>query len=873
MESPRRRDISAFVIAVAVALLISALFDTWQQYAVRDATLSGEPLLHVVQEERVPARLDYIDGSTAVPATVSLVSQGKVLEQMRTGISGSSSGNRFGFDLRPFGSAYGFTIKARAHQGPFLLYDEQSVELAGAPARTAAARTFRRELWLHVSYDRLQYYVRVTFAHDDPFAGAFVAGGMPLGTFLAFTLPEVSGSAPVDLSAFAIPGSQSVVVTPRAVTVRLSGDSNLIGPESVPVGDEVRLTMRHGEFEAFEERPHPDTIHMLVDGYRIRQQSPLPAQRSANGYATWYPSTQTEESDIVATLEPALRPGLGKVRRDLAAMNRSGGLSAALRVVLGGAFNLAPALIAFFILAPAGGVDPARRRLISALLTAVVAYPLAYGVYRTLGALFASSSDGDSPVDAAVFGGASVLLAILWILILRYLPGRPDVRAAAVTMTAGLLAVLGAGMLQLWFSPYSPGSFAVGTVLSVAVLVIFLRPELLRHCVTETWRPAERWATGAGIVAIVSVALTVPIHTPTTALGVNLVDMVLTTEFGAGRLAAAAIIMPVLFTGLHFAADCASWKWQEKPYAIAALWAAYAVGTTPGVFTIPLALALGVFAFRWIALVGRERRAQVETIRAEVKQRKATRREDFATMREMMRTRATLADLEERISAGAMKPQEYEQSRAMLQDRLTELKREQGYSKEIRLSDIAFGFGADVDPWKNGLAAAIAGFAISLVLVAFGTPVLRSSVPLFSTVTGIVGIVAAHVAGAFLFGYFFAYVRGTMGVTKSLAFSAAALAATLPVSLLVASRATMISEAVSVVMFYGLIGAWFDVHGWRSVVGRSTLGEAFSLGGLGNFAAVGTFAVTALVTGVSGQLQQVVPLLFKAVEAQFKIGL
>jgi hypothetical protein len=868
----RARHISAFAIAIAVALLISAIFDVWQKYAVRDATLSGDPLLHVVQDERVSARLQYIDGSTAVPATVSLISQGKVLEQVRTGTS-ASPGTQFGFDLRPFSSAYGFTVEARAHQGPFLLYDDRSVELAPASGRTVAPRTFKRELWLHVSYDRLRYYVRLTFARDDPFAGAFVAGGMPLGTFLSFTLPQFSGAAPVDLSAFAIPGSQSVVVTPALVTVRLSGDSNLIGAESIPIGDEVRLTMRHGEYEAFDERPRPDTIHMLVDGYRIREQSPLPAQRSANGYATWYPSARTEESDIVAMVEPAVPPGLGKVRRDIATVERGGGLPAALRVVLGGAFNLAPPLIALFILAPTGEVDPARRRLISTLLTAIVAYPSAYGAYRTLGAVLAVASGGDASLsDATAYGAASIVLLALWMLILRVLPGGPDVPSAAATMITGLLAAVGADALQDWFSPYSPGSFALGTVLSVVILMVFLRPELLRHCVVQTWPSAEPWAIGAGVVAIVSVALTVPIHTPTTALGVHLVDTVLTTEFGAGRLATAAIIMPVLLTGLHFAAKRADWKWQDKPYSIAALWAAYAIGTTPGVFTIPLALALGVVTFRCIALAGRRQRACIETTRAEIAEHKETRAEDFATMRETMRTRETIADLEDRISAGAIKPEEYEQSHAALTARLAKLEGKLVYSSDVRLSDIAFGFGADPDPWQNGIAAAIAGFVIALVLVAAGTPVLRSSVPLFSTVTGIVGIVAAHVAAAFLFGYFFAYVRGTMGVTKALAFSAAALTATLPVSLLVASRATMISEAVSLVIFYGLIGAWFDVHGWRSAGVRPTLGEAFSLGGLGNFAAVGTFAVTALLTGLSGQLQQVVPLLFKAVEAQFKIG-
>jgi prepilin signal peptidase PulO-like enzyme (type II secretory pathway) len=73
------------------------------------------------------------------------------------------------------------------------------------------------------------------------------------------------------------------------------------------------------------------------------------------------------------------------------------------------------------------------------------------------------------------------------------------------------------------------------------------------------------------------------------------------------------------------------------------------------------------------------------------------------------------------------------------------------------------------------------------------------------------------------------------------------------------------------VFFYGLIGAWFDLHGWKTV-GRTNLREVFTLAGLGNFAALGTLGVTALAAVVTGQIQQIFQVLLKAVENQIKTG-
>jgi hypothetical protein len=865
-----------FAIALAAALIVSVLWDAWQSVSVRTTTLAGAPLLQLANE-RLSDRATTINGSTALPAKLSLVSQGLVLARSHTTGPLAPADTQFSFDVRPYAkSAYGLSVVAETHEGPFFVHDDRSVEILHdrprSSARPVAPRSFRRELWVHVSYERLRYNAKLTFAHDDPFAGAFVSGAMPLKTFLDLTLPRsVLSTTDVALSDIVLPRTQNVVVTPSTVTIRIAGDSAVRGGESVPIGERIQLTMRSGEFEAFNERAHPDTIHMQIDGYILRDQSPLPAQRNAGGFSTWYPSASAPETDIVSTLEPALAPGLGKLRRALAPAAWEYGPLASLAAALAAVFSLAPPLIALFVLAPGGVLlEPSRRKLHSALLSAMLAAPLVYSASRLVQLLLEQRFDLFGIANVCAAAAATLGLLAAWILMMLRLPGGADRRSALITMSVAVFVTALASALGATVSPYDPLSFLLGPVLSLAVLVSFVRPDLLLAVVLEHWPRAARWATLFGAVAMISVALNVPVQTLDHALGVHLLDTLLTTEFSATRLAAAAIVVSVLFAGLYTAGD---WNWQKMPYAIAALWAAYVIGASTSVLTLPLALALGVFSFRWIALVGSGRREKMENIRAAIKTRTASKSGDFATMRDLEQLDDTLARLHDRLLSGDLKPDDFASYQKRLEADRVDLKAALQFPDAVRSPDIAFSFGVDVDPWRNGIAAAKAGAVLALVLFAFGAPVLidRSTVPLFTAFTSIVEVFASRIAGAFLFGYFFAYVRGTMGVTKALAFTTAAVAASLPVWVLVDSRENILSGVVSLLFFYGLIGAWFDVHGWKTV-GRTNLREVFTLAGLGNFAALGTLGVTALAAVVTGQIQQIFQVLLKAVENQIKTG-
>jgi hypothetical protein len=871
----------ALAICVCLALVVSVLWEKWEIESVRTTPLAGTDLVTLDAQTvldratTISDRATTITGETSIPAEVRLVSQGVVLQRTRTGTAAHPEDLRFSLDVRPFvRSAYGFTIQAEARQGLLAIRDSRSVEVQHRGPLRPNATSFRRELWLHLSYERVRYRAKLTFPHDDPFAAAFEDADMPLVSFLRLTVPyTVTGWEEVALADLAMPRTRTVVVTPGAVTVTVDGDSAMLGSESVPIGDHVTVGLARDELDAFKERARPDILHVLVDGYTMRGQLPRPLLRSRTGYATWYASAQSKVLAVESLLDPALDFGLGKIRRELAEFSRNTGLFPIFASGLSAVFALVPPLIALSILVPAGMVLPAPRRQVhSVLITAMIAAPLAANAYRASLAIVEPSSDAATTAYTTAAVITILGLTAAWFTVLRRLPGGASPWDALVSMAVAVGATGVASAIERTVSPYGTPSFVLGPVLSIGVVLVLIRPVLLRRVVRETWPTADRWAAICGYAIVLSLALNVPLRTGDSPLRLKLLDTVLSAEFGATRLAAAALVVVVLLIGVYESKQ-RTWTWDKKPWAIAALWAAYVVGTSPRLFTVPVALGLAVVSFRWIALVGAERRGKMEAIRAAIARRAGSKARDFARLVDVGQIDATHTKLRDRVLSGDVNPGDYRIYEKRLHRARRALLGRLSYPDSVRPADIAFGFGVDLDPWKNGVAAAKAGAVLALLLLAIAAPHLadQSSIPLFTGLASIAAVLSTRVAGAFLFGYFFAYVRGTMGVTKALAFSAAAIVASLPVWLLVGSRTDVALQAVSWVLFFGLIGAWFDAHGWKTVVKKATFPEVFALAGLGNFAALGTFGLTALGTLVTGQLQKIFPLLLKAVVPQLNV--
>lgn len=269
-------------------------------------------------------------------------------------------------------------------------------------------------------------------------------------------------------------------------------------------------------------------------------------------------------------------------------------------------------------------------------------------------------------------------------------------------------------------------------------------------------------------------------------------------------------------------ADCV----RTRRIFAAACVALFVVGPHAAVAYLPLPAAIA-FGLMFVALVNDDRWNAIDRLRRVVVRDRRYFVDRALDLREAERVDNTLESLGDQFTAGTLSPDDYDKRVAALRAHAAKLRAPIPADDAPVVERLAFGGGVAADDLGNGRRAAFIGFCVALgfaAVLAQQALALDTRTPAlgFTVAVTLLTFVGGRTLIAFVFGYVFAHLQGSSGVTKAAVLACVQIAATLPVWILSGPTSTILANALAIVAFDVIVGFLaFDLPNLRLI--RPTL--------------------------------------------------
>lgn len=213
----------------------------------------------------------------------------------------------------------------------------------------------------------------------------------------------------------------------------------------------------------------------------------------------------------------------------------------------------------------------------------------------------------------------------------------------------------------------------------------------------------------------------------------------------------------------------------------------YLTGRADNLLLLPVPLLLGYLLFKYVLLAPSG--ADLPLTSAE----RSGLIQALLSYKQARRWVSTQQRTLEKKFSGGDKPlnefrQEYEEGQKYLQEAAASVKLD-----PLTAEKVIFNYGPEVTPWRNARMAVLYGFFLSIL---FQKTTLEQLLrgeslgpfPLLELTRVLLGSCCTWLLLAFVFGHFFAFIRGHNGLTKALYYSGALIVPTIPLAVLGQSR-------------------------------------------------------------------------------------
>lgn len=665
------------------------------------------------------------------------------------------------------------------------------------------------------------------------------------------------------------------------VTVHIGALRNTV-PSYFPATDRIAVDLRL-PWNHVVHRFRKDVVQLQFEGYAPSGFDPLPDTITTDRRYIWHDDPQHALDRIIITLRPERR-SLFSVAHDWIEPHPTQPWTRLLLTLLHDVWNAAPIVVVAWLCRAAFKAMDAQHRMVAWSLAAIAFAPAASEVVNELSRLplrLPQPAFGISWTTGLMFGVAVGALAIFAVTAVTQ--GIAPRACLAFVATIALVVVVAAGAAIADHEFYTRPSFTdqvrtelfwrdVGTAVTMVAIALLLWWTIRPYA----WLRRMGWGSALALTLEIGLLLFLswpfgreaflpPIEpAPRYGGAVSSLNVVI-----YALASAAPLVFALLYVSTGLAGPANDGPLRRRRIYTAALVALFVVGTQVTVAALPLP-AIIAFGLMWFALVNDARWTSIDAWRHLVTEDRARFVDRALDLREADRVDRTLETLNDQFVSGSLSPKDYTERAEALRTRAIDLRRAVPNDAAV-IEQLAFGAGVAADDLGNGRRAGTVGLVVALgfaaVLaqqaLALGT---RSPAVVFTLAFTLLTFVGGRALSAFVFGYAFAHLRGSSGVTKATLLAAVQSVATLPVWLLAGSPATIPSDALAIVAFDVIVG--FIAFDWPNLKFiRPTLltpRRLIGVAGLQDVAVVFALFSGSIVSLLTGQVSAIAAAAIKA---------